>query len=134
MRGIGRYFPGTSGSEVTGNGRDLICRRSTDCQTGCCLPDDTQSRNRWFARLPAGRVSLCSRRSVLLIFPVNCNEEFNQSFSGLFTRELRKTRKRSKTRTCPVSTAQSAPGASSPYKRWSKCTVEKVGGSVFAEV
>jgi len=24
-------------------------------------------------------------------------------------------------------------GASTPYKRWSKCTVEKVGGSVFAE-
>ena len=24
-------------------------------------------------------------------------------------------------------------GASTPYKRWSKCTMEKVGGSVFAE-
>jgi len=25
------------------------------------------------------------------------------------------------------------PEASTPYKRWSKCTMEKVGGSVFAE-
>jgi len=25
------------------------------------------------------------------------------------------------------------PGASTPYKRWSKCTMEKVGGNVFAE-
>jgi len=25
------------------------------------------------------------------------------------------------------------PGACTPYKRWSKCTMEKVGGSVFAE-
>jgi len=24
-------------------------------------------------------------------------------------------------------------GASTPYKRWCKCTMEKVGGSVFAE-
>ena len=24
-------------------------------------------------------------------------------------------------------------GASTPYKRWSKCTMEKVGGSIFAE-
>jgi len=28
---------------------------------------------------------------------------------------------------------QQQPGASTPYKRWSKCTMEKVGGSVFAE-
>jgi len=25
------------------------------------------------------------------------------------------------------------PGASTPYKRWSKCTMEKVGGERFAE-
>ena len=25
------------------------------------------------------------------------------------------------------------PGASTPYKRWSRCTIEKVGGSVYAE-
>jgi len=27
----------------------------------------------------------------------------------------------------------SKPGASTSYKRWSKCTMDKVGGSVFAE-
>ena len=29
--------------------------------------------------------------------------------------------------------ASSWAGASTPYKRWSKCTMEKVGGNVFAE-
>jgi len=24
------------------------------------------------------------------------------------------------------------PGASTPYKRWSKCTMKKIGGKVFA--
>jgi len=26
------------------------------------------------------------------------------------------------------------PGASTPYKRWSKCTMEKVGGTFFSEI
>jgi len=29
-------------------------------------------------------------------------------------------------------TLLSLPGASTPYKRWSKCTMKKIGGEVFA--
>jgi len=31
-----------------------------------------------------------------------------------------------------VSEKQSPPGASTPYKRWRKCAMKKIGGEVFA--
>ena len=73
---------------------------------------------------PVGRCD-CFLDSVLTVFSAT---------SQLYSLDLYSPRSMKQTNINIVSSVilQAGPGASTPYKRWSKCTMKKIGGKVFA--